>query len=232
MKVTDNVEKQNAIDLAESSRETEWRQSSFVAELFKGKFMWKMIHPFPLQDPEDKKIGDDFLKEVENILKSHVDPDEVDRNQELPQSAINALAEKGLFGLKIDKKYGGLGLSITNYVRVMELVGSWCGTTAVWLSAHQSIGVPQPLKLFGTEDQKNKYLPRLAKGAISAFALTEPNVGSDTAQMSTTATLSEDGSHFLLNGDKLYITNGTAAELLVVMAVTPPKIVNGKEKKQ
>ena len=232
MKVTDNKDKQDAIDLAESSRETDWKEASFVAELFKGNFLWRLIHPFPLQDPKDKEIGDLFLKEVEAVLKAHVDPDQVDRDEELPQSAIDALSEKGLFGIKIDKKYGGLGLSITNYVRVMELVGSWCGTTAVWLSAHQSIGVPQPLKIFGTEAQKERYLPRLAKGAISAFALTEPNVGSDPAQMSTTATPSEDGSHYLINGDKLYITNGTAAELLVVMAVTPPKMVRGKEKKQ
>jgi alkylation response protein AidB-like acyl-CoA dehydrogenase len=111
-------------------------------------------------------------------------------------------------------------------------VATWCGSTVAWLSAHQSIGVPQPLKLFGTEEQKKKYLPRLANGAISAFALTEPGVGSDPAKMETTATRTPDGKGWLINGEKLWCTNGTKAELIVVMARTPSKIVKGKEKKQ
>jgi alkylation response protein AidB-like acyl-CoA dehydrogenase len=232
MKLTDNADKQKALDLTEDSRESEWKFTSFVKEIFKGNFRWDLIHPFPVQSPEDKAIGDAVLADLEAVLKAHIDPEEVDRNQELPKSALAALAEKGFFGMKIPKEYGGLGLSVTNYTRAMALVGSWCGSTAVWLSAHQSIGVPQPLKLFGTPEQKQKYLPRLAKGAISAFALTEPDVGSDPAKMKTKAVLDETGQNYILNGEKLYITNGPDAELLVVMALTPPKIVNGREKQQ
>ncbi|MCB1137003.1 MAG: acyl-CoA dehydrogenase family protein, partial [Chlamydiia bacterium] len=124
------------------------------------------------------------------------------------------------------------GLSQVNYNRVMSAIASYCGSTAVLVSAHQSIGVPQPLKMYGTEAQKNKFMPRFAQGAISAFALTEPEVGSDPANLSTTAVLSEDGSHYILNGTKLWCTNGPIADLLVVMALTPAKIVNGRERKQ
>ncbi|MEZ4749285.1 MAG: acyl-CoA dehydrogenase family protein [Bdellovibrionota bacterium] len=124
-------------------------------------------------------------------------------------------------------------MSQTNYVRLIHAVASYCPSTAVLLSAHQSIGVPQPLKMFGTEEQKKKWLPRLAKGAVSAFALTEPDVGSDPAQMSMIATPTEDGNHYILNGTKLWTTNGVIAELMVVMALTPPKkLPDGREKKQ
>jgi alkylation response protein AidB-like acyl-CoA dehydrogenase len=114
----------------------------------------------------------------------------------------------------------------------MELVTSKDGSLTALLSAHQSIGVPNPLKLFGTEEQKKKFFPRLAKGAISAFALTEVDAGSDPANMRTTATPTEDGKSFILNGEKLWCTNGTRAELLVVMARTPDTVVNGKPRKQ
>jgi len=231
MQITDNKEKQQALDLTEDSRQTEWRDS-FVAELFKGSFRWDLIHPYPTQSGEDKAIGDTVLANLESVLKQYIDPEAVDRNQEVPKAALKALGDHGFFGMKIPKEYGGMGLSVYNYTRAMALVGSYCGSTAVWLSAHQSIGVPQPLKLFGTKEQKQKYLPRLAKGAISAFALTEPEVGSDPARMTTSAILTPDGKHYIINGEKLYITNGPDAELLVVMVSTPPVVVNGKEKKQ
>ena len=232
MKITDNKEKQAAMDLAEDSREQEWQFESFVGELFKGNFRWDLIHPYPTQSPSEKAIGDKLVAELEAVLKANIDPETVDRDQEVPKAALDALAAKGYFGMKISKKYGGLGLSVYNYTRAMAVIGSYCGSTAVWLSAHQSIGVPQPLKLFGTEAQKEKFLPRLAKGAISAFALTEPDVGSDPAKMSTIAVPTPDGKHYIINGEKLYITNGPAAELLVVMALTPPVMVKGKERKQ
>ena len=232
MKLTNNKAKQQALDLAEDSRQTTWFQPSFVGELFKGSFRWDLISPYPTQRAEDKAIGDAVIADLDKILRKHIDPEQVDRDQSVPQSALDALAKGGFFGMKIPKEYGGMGLSVTNYARAMELVGSWCGSTAVWLSAHQSIGVPQPLKICGTDAQKKEYLPRLAKGAVSAFALTEPDVGSDPAKMSTTATPTDDGKHYLISGEKLYITNGPAAELLVVMAVTPPKKANGKERKQ
>ncbi len=221
-----------SLDVAEGARETEWTQPSFVAELFMGRFRTDLISPYPLQSPEDQAIGDEFLGRLEKFLKENLDPDEVDRTGDLPQKILDGLAKLGCWGMKIPKDYGGLGLSQINYNRAVALVASYCGSTAVWLSAHQSIGVPQPLKLFGSEAQKKKYFPMFAKGAISAFALTEPIVGSDPAQMTTTAEVSPDGKTWTLNGSKLWCTNGLVADVMVVMARTPPKIVNGKEKKQ
>ena len=132
---------------------------------------------------------------------------------------IDGLARLGAFGMKIPTEYGGLGFDQVEYAQVMELVGAFDGNLTALLSAHQSIGVPQPLNLFGTEELKRKYLPRCASGEISAFALTEPEVGSDPARLSTTAVL--DGDFYVLNGTKLWCTNGTKAGLLVVMAMDP-----------
>lgn len=232
MKLSDNAEKQKSLELAEASRETEWQHPSFVAELFKGEFHWDHIHPFPLQSAEDKKIGDDFLAKLELCLRENIDPDQVDATYKIPARAVKALAELGCMGMKIAKEYGGLGLTQTNYNRAIAMVGSYCASTAVLLSAHQSIGVPQPLMHFGTEEQKQKYLPRFAKGEISAFALTEPDVGSDPAQMKTTAEPTPDGMHYIINGTKMWCTNGPIADILIVMVRTPSKIVRGKEKQQ
>jgi alkylation response protein AidB-like acyl-CoA dehydrogenase len=132
----------------------------------------------------------------------------------------------------VPKKYGGLGLSQSNYGRAAVLLGSWDGNVAALVSAHQSIGVAQPLLLFGTEEQKQKYLPRVAGGEISAFALTEVHAGSDPATLSLKAEPTVDGSEFVLNGEKLWCTNGVKAGVLVVMARTPSKMVGGKERKQ
>lgn len=227
-----SVEKQAALDVAEDARETEWAHPSFVGELFMGHLRKNLISPYPTQSAEDKKIGDSLMQKVSDFLKNNLNPDEVDRTGIIPPHVLKGLADMGLFGMKISKEYGGMGLSQTNYGRIVSMVASFCGSTAVWLSAHQSIGVPQPLKMFGTPEQKKKYLPRLARGEVSAFALTEPSVGSDPAKMQTTATPIEDGKFFLINGEKLWCTNGPSADILVVMARTPSKIVNGREKKQ
>ncbi len=225
-------EKRKSLEFAEDSRESEWRYPSFVLKLFHGDLDWKLIFPFPAQTDADKKTGDAFLAQLEKILKEKLDPDAVDQTGSIPDEVMKALARIGAFAIKIPKEYGGLGLSQANYNRAIHLVSSYCGSTAVLLSAHQSIGVPQPLKLFGTEEQKKKYLPLFAKGVVSAFALTEPEAGSDPRNMKTTAAPTEDGKYFLINGEKLWCTNGPIAGVIVVMAVTPPKIVNGKEKKQ
>ncbi|MFA6243697.1 MAG: acyl-CoA dehydrogenase family protein, partial [Candidatus Hydrogenedentales bacterium] len=232
MATLENKDKQKAMDLAEEARQEEWKFPSFTAELFRGNFRWDLMHPYPLQDPEDKRIGDEYIAKVREVLERAVDPIEIDRTGEYPKSALKALADIGAFGMKISKDYGGLGLSQTNYSRVLSVMGSYCQSTTTWVSAHQSIGVPQPLKMYGTEEQKKKFLPRVARGEISAFALTEPDVGSDPAKMTTVATPSEDGSYYLLNGEKLWCTNGPDADILVVMAQTPPKMVNGKERPQ
>lgn len=227
-----SAEKRAALDVAESARESDWKFPSFVAQLFEGKFDWKLLHPYPAQSEADRKIGDEICARVEKFLKENLDPDEVDRTGLIPEKVYDGFAQMGLFALKIPKEYGGQGLSQINYNRVVGMVSSYCGSTAVMLSAHQSIGVPQPLKLFGTPEQKKKYLPRFAGRYISAFALTEPEVGSDPAKMSTTATPTEDGQHFLINGTKLWCTNGPIADILIVMAQTPPKVIKGKERKQ
>ncbi|HSP33330.1 MAG TPA: acyl-CoA dehydrogenase family protein [Thermoanaerobaculia bacterium] len=221
-----------AMEVVEASRETEWEKPSFVGQLFLGDLNLDLIHPFPEQPEDDKKEADEFLNKLERFLAENVDADKIDAQGEYDYSLFDGFNQLGAWGMKIPKEYGGLGFSSTNYNRAIGVVATWCGSSVAWLSAHQSIGVPQPLKLFGTEEQKRKYLPRLAKGAISAFALTEPGVGSDPAKMQTTAKPSPDGKGWILNGEKLWTTNGLKAEVIVVMAQTPPKVVNGKEKKQ
>ncbi len=221
-----------ALEVLEAARDTKWASPSFAAQLFLGRLKTPLIFPFATQSEEDRKVGDQFLQKLETFLKANVDPDAIDREGEVPAEVIRGLAELGCFGMKIPKEYGGLGLSQTNYNRVIVLIGSYCGSTSVWLSAHQSIGVPQPLKMFGTDAQKKKYLPRLAKGAVSAFALTEPDVGSDPAKMATTATPVDDGAAYLINGEKLWCTNGPDADVMVVMARTPDRVIRGKSRKQ
>ena len=220
-----------ALEMTEAARETE-REGTFASKLFMGEFDLAGIRPYPLQSAEDRDQGDAFLHRLEKVLHEKVDPDEIDRTGEIPQSVIDELAKLGAFGIKISPEYGGLGMSQTNYCRAAAVLGGFCGNLTALISAHQSIGVPQPLILFGTEEQKRKYLPRVAKGEISAFALTESGVGSDPATVQTHAEPTEDGSHFILNGVKLWCTNGIKAGVLVVMAKTPPKTVRGKSKDQ
>ena len=221
-----------AREVAEAAREQEWAAPSFVRDLFLGKFRLDLIHPYPEQDPEEVRRARPFLEQLERFLRERVDSDKIDREGEIPDDLIQGLRDLGAFGIKIPREYGGLGLSQLSYMKAIELVSSIDGSLTALLSAHQSIGAPQPLKLFGTEAQKKKYLPRLAQGAISAFALTEPGVGSDPAALETMAVPSEDGQAWILNGEKLWCTNGTRAELIVVIARTPSKIVDGKERRQ
>src|SRR5690349_11154099 len=225
------VSADEARDVAEAAREQDWTSPSFVRELFLGNFRLDLVHPYPTAAPDDVARAKPFLQKLEQVLKT-VDSDKIDRDGEIPEDVIQRLREIGAFGIKIPKEYGGLGLSQLSYMRAIALVTSLDGSITALLSAHQSIGVPQPLKMFGTEEQRKRYLPRLAKGAISAFALTEPGVGSDPAAMETMAVPSEDGKYWILNGEKLWCTNGTRAELMVVMSRTPSKMVNGKEKRQ
>jgi alkylation response protein AidB-like acyl-CoA dehydrogenase len=204
--------------VAEESREKVWAGRTFLRELFLGNFLLDHIHPFPAireERPEFRMFHD----ELRRFLREKVDPVAIDESGEYPAEVVDGLRRLGAFGIKIPKEYGGLGFSVSEYTTVMQMVGSYDSNISALLSAHQSIGVPQPLKLFGTPAQKRKYLPRCAAGAISAFALTEPHVGSDPASLSTTAV--RDGDTFLLNGEKLWCTNGTLAELLVVMARDP-----------
>jgi len=224
--------KREALELAEASRDPLDERGSFASNLFIGRYDFNRIYPWPEQSGEDREAGKDFLASLEKYLRENVDADEVDRTGEIPQKNIEELFALGAFGVKIPKQYEGLGLSQVNYGRAAMLLGSWDENLTALVSAHQSIGVPQPLLLFGTEEQKKKYLPRVARKEISAFALTEWNAGSDPANMSLRADPTEDGSAFILNGEKLWCTNLIKAGVLVVMAVTPPKMVNGRERKQ
>src|SRR6185503_8731892 len=225
------VSEREARDVAEAARESEWSGESFVRELFLGRFRLDLIHPHPAEDPSEEARAKPFFDKLQAFLE-RVDSDMIDRTGEIPEEYVQELRDIGAFGIKIPTEYGGLGLSYSSYVKAMAMVTSKDGSLTALLSAHQSIGLPQPLKLFGSDEQKKKFFPRLAKGAISAFALTEVDAGSDPANMHAHAEPSADGSHFILNGEKLWCTNGTRAELLLVMARTPDAVVNGKPRKQ
>ncbi|MFV1985873.1 MAG: acyl-CoA dehydrogenase family protein [Gemmatimonadota bacterium] len=216
-----HVTEAEARQVAEDAREKDWTGRTFVRNLFLGNFRLDAIDPYP--DPEDflSDRARDWTEELRTFLRDEVDSDAIDREGQIPPEIVRALADRGAFGIKVPQEYGGLGFNQTEYANAMRMVGSVDGNLVALLSAHQSIGLGQPLKTFGTEEQKKEFLPRLAKGAISAFALTESDVGSDPARLATTAEITEDGEHYILNGDKLWITNGTLAELYVVMAKHP-----------
>jgi len=203
--------------VAEGARETDWVNPSFMKELFLGNFRFDLIDPYP-ERTEWRPEFQAFFEQLRIFLRDTWDPIEVDQSGEYNMEHVAELAKLGAFGMKIPKEYGGLGFDQLEYAQVMELLGCFDGNLTALLSAHQSIGVPQPLKLFGSDELKDAYLPRCATGEISAFALTEPEVGSDPARLTTNIKLSEDGKHYILNGTKLWCTNGTLAKLLVVMA--------------
>ncbi|WP_067532757.1 acyl-CoA dehydrogenase family protein [Nocardia crassostreae] len=206
--------------LVEESRETTWAKPSFAKEMFLGRFRLDLIHPFPQPGAADAAKTAAYLARLEELCKT-IDGARIEAEGRIPDEYVRGLAELGCFGLKIPEEYGGVGLSQVGYNKALMLVGSAHASLGMLLSAHQSIGVPEPLKLAGTPEQKREFLPRCAKGAVSAFLLTEPDVGSDPARMASTATPTEDGDAYELNGVKLWTTNGVVAELLVVMARVP-----------
>jgi alkylation response protein AidB-like acyl-CoA dehydrogenase len=208
-------------EVAEAARETEWTLPSFGKELFLGRFRLDLLHPHPRASAEDRQRGEEFLAKLEQFLRSSVDPLVIERDGQIPDDVVRGLAELGALGMTVPQEYGGLGLSKLYYTRALQLAGSVHGSISTLLSAHQSIGVAQPLMLFGTEAQKRKYLPLVATTEISAFLLTEPDVGSDPARMSSSAVPTADGSAYILDGLKLWTTNGVIADRLVVMAKVP-----------
>ncbi len=216
------VTEREARRVAEAARETEWTKPSFVRERFLGRLRLDLIHPLPAPDPAERARAAAFMERLDAFCHT-VDAAEIERTGRVPPEVIEGLRGTGAFGIKIPEEYGGLGLSQTSYNRAIAAISTRCSALGVLLSAHQSIGVPQPLKMFGTAEQKKKYLPRLAQGDISAFALTEPDVGSDPARMSATADPTEDGSAWILNGEKLWCTNGPISDIMVVMARTPAR---------
>ncbi|MFC6021788.1 acyl-CoA dehydrogenase family protein [Plantactinospora solaniradicis] len=215
------VTEREARQVAEAARESEWGKPSFGKELFLGRFRLDLIDPWPTADPERAARAEEFLGRLGAYVRTEVDGAAIERDAYIPDEVFQGLARLGAFGMKIDEKYGGLGLSNLHYCRALTLAGSVNPSIGALLSAHQSIGVPQPLKMFGTDEQKQRFLPRLAAGEVSAFLLTEPDVGSDPARLGTTAEPTSDGTGYRLNGVKLWATNGSVANLLVVMARVP-----------
>lgn len=213
------VSEREARQVAEAARQQDWHKPSFAKELFLGRFRLDLIHPHPLPADEDVRRGEAFLAKLREFCATRVDGARIEREARIPDETVTGLKELGALGMKIDPKYGGLGLTQLYYNRALALVGSVSPALGALLSAHQSIGVPQPLKLFGTQEQKDAFLPRLARDALSAFLLTEPDVGSDPARLATTAV--PDGDEYVLDGVKLWTTNGVVADLLVVMARVP-----------
>lgn len=204
--------------VAEASRQKEWRKPSFMKQLFLGDFRFDMIADFPgVGQPEDPEYLA-FAEKLRGFLLDEIDPLTIDAEGDFPPHVIPRLAELGALGINIPKEYGGLGFSKTDYCRVMELSNAYEGSLMGFLSPHQSVGVPECVKLFGTDAQKSEYLPRCAQGEVSAFALTENDVGSDPARLTTRLERAPDGDGYLLSGEKLWCTNGTVAKLLIVMA--------------
>ena len=211
---------EDARAVAEAARESGWDRPSFAKGLYLGSFDLDLVHPWPAADPASVQKGEEFMARLTDFART-MSGRVIERDAKIPDVYIKDLADLGVFGMKIPEEYGGLGLSLVYYGRALALLGSVHPSLGALISAHQSIGVPEPVKVFGTPEQKREYLPRCAAGAVTAFLLTEPDVGSDPARMGSTATPTDDGDAYLLDGVKLWTTNGVIAELVVVMAVVP-----------
>ncbi|MEV0669109.1 acyl-CoA dehydrogenase family protein [Mycobacterium sp. NPDC050441] len=218
MTATGEVNERQARQVAEEAREAQWHQPSFGKELFLGRLRLDLVHPHPRGPAEATERGEAFLSELRQFCETQIDAAVIERDAQIPDKVIQGLKALGAFGMKIGTDYDGLGLSQVYYNKALALVGSVHPALGALLSAHQSIGVPQPVSMFGTAEQKQTWLPRCTR-EISAFLLTEPDVGSDPARLHATAT--PDGDDYLLNGVKLWTTNGVIADLLVVMAQVP-----------
>src|SRR3954454_3769622 len=214
-----DVTEREARQVAEAAREQEWRLPSIGKELFLGNFRLHLAHPQPRLDAEAIEKGERFLATLREFLVNEVDPLQIESDAKIPDEVVEGFKRIGALGMKVSEEYGGLGLSQVYYNKALALVGTWHGSLGALLSAHQSIGVAEPLRMFGSEEQKREWLPRVAKTDIRAFLLTEPDVGSDPARVATTAEPTEDG--YVLNGTKLWATNGAIADIVVVMARVP-----------
>jgi alkylation response protein AidB-like acyl-CoA dehydrogenase len=219
--VATNVTEKEARQVAEAARETEWRLPSFGKGLVMGDFRLDLIHPQPRLDAAAVEKGDRFLADLRRFLETEVDPLEIERDAKIPDRVIDGFKRLGALGMKTPAEYGGLGLSQVYYNKALALAGVWHASLSTLLSAHQSIGVGEPLRQFGSEEQKREWLPKVASDHISAFLLTEPDVGSDPARLGTVAIPTEDGTGYRISGEKLWATNGAIADVVVVMAKVP-----------
>lgn len=213
------VSEREARAVAEAAREKDWRKPSFAKELFLGRFRLDLIHPHPGPASEDAERGEEFLARLREFTEAHIDGARIEREARVPDEVVTGLKQLGALGMKISTEYGGLGLGQLYYNKALALVSSASPAVAALLSAHQSIGVPQPVALFGSPEQRDTFLPRCARTDLSAFLLTEPDVGSDPARLATSAV--PEGDEYVLDGVKLWTTNGVVADLLVVMARVP-----------
>jgi alkylation response protein AidB-like acyl-CoA dehydrogenase len=189
----------------------------FVKNLFWGRVREDLVFPYPQQSGEERQVCDELLQRLDHYLRTEHPAIQIDQEQEIPRWVVDRLFDLGVLGMTIPKQYGGLGLGITSYNRVLERIGRYCGSTAVMVSAHQSIGC-KAVMLFGTDEQKARWLPHLAKDWLSAFCLSEPNVGCDAGGQETRCELSDDGEHYILNGEKKWATSGALSGLFTVMA--------------
>jgi alkylation response protein AidB-like acyl-CoA dehydrogenase len=215
------VSEKDARQVAEAAREAEWKLPSFGKELFMGNFRLDLIHPQPKLDAAAVEKGERFLDDLRRFLETEVDPHQIERDAKIPDGVIDGLKSIGAMGMKVAEEYGGLGLSQVYYNRALALAGTWHAAISTLLSAHQSIGLAEPLRMFGSEEQKREWLPKVARTHVSAFLLTEPDVGSDPARLGSTAVPTPDGSGYVVNGRKLWATNGAIADVVVVMAQVP-----------
>jgi alkylation response protein AidB-like acyl-CoA dehydrogenase len=216
-----HVGEREARQVAEAARQTRWDQPSFAKQLYLGRLRLDLIYPHARPNAAEQARTDAFLADLRALCESELDGTVVERESLVPDEYLKALARLGAFGMKIPQEYGGLGLSQAAFNQALMLIGSVHPSLGALISAHESIGVPEPVKIFGTEEQKRAFLPRCARGTITAFLLTEPDVGSDPARMGATATPVDGGAAYELNGLKLWTTNGVIAELVVVMARVP-----------
>jgi alkylation response protein AidB-like acyl-CoA dehydrogenase len=215
------VSEKEARQVAEDAREQDWKLPSFGKGLFMGDFRLDLIHPQPKLDADKVEKGERFLDTLRTFLREKVDPMQIEREAKIPDEVLDGLKEMGALGMKVPEEYGGLGLSQVYYNRALMVAGIWHASISTLLSAHQSIGVAEPLMLFGSEEQKREWLPKVASDHVSAFLLTEPDVGSDPARLSASATPTEDGSGYTIDGHKLWATNGAIADIVVIMAKVP-----------
>ena len=213
------MEREKQIAQAEEMLSGRLERMGFVKALYFGRYSHHRLVPYPahLADPRT----DAALASLKDFCRDHIDPVAIDRQEEIPQSVITGLGKLGILGACLPESCGGLAMSQSSYCRLLEVLGAHCASTALFVNAHHSIG-PRALVLFGTKEQQERWLPKLASGEwISAFALTEPEAGSDAANVRTTATPTPDGRGYVLNGTKRWITNGGIAQALTVMARTP-----------
>ena len=223
------LQRQKEMQQAEELLFTGPQALGFVKGLFQGHFVSDWVMPYPRIPAAQHTELDKTLKELREFMDAKLDPVAIDRNADIPREVIDGLGQVGVLGMTAPREYGGHGFSQMANTKILEEIGRRCASTSVFVNAHHSIGI-RALLLFGSHEQKQKWLPKLCTGEwLGAFALTEKEAGSDAGNVQTTATPTEDGSHFILNGAKRYITNTTIAKVLTVMARTPVPGKPGKD---